>query len=110
MAEHEDYPSPRAGAGVRVRLVAAVASVLSWVGVICAAVLVAHVVLTLGGANPDNGITRFVAGWADPLALGFHDLFLPADPDLAVLVNYGIAALFWLVLRAIVLRVVRRLG
>lgn len=75
---------------------------------LAALILVAHVVLTMGDANPDNGITTFVAGWADRLAPGFRDLFTPDDASLRVLVNYGTAALVWLVLGAIITRVLRR--
>ncbi|WP_199444032.1 hypothetical protein [Umezawaea beigongshangensis] len=75
-----------------------------------AVVLVLHVLLTVGGANPDNGITRTAAEFAQPLALGFKDLFTPEDPKLNVLVNHGIAALFWLVARSLVLRLIRRPG
>jgi hypothetical protein len=35
---------------------------------------------------------------------------MPTDPKLSVLVNYGIAAIFWLVVSAIVAKVIRRLG
>jgi hypothetical protein len=75
---------------------------------LAALILVAHVVLTMGDANPDNGITTFVAGWADRLAPGFRDLFTPGDASLRVLVNYGTAALVWLVVGAIITRVLRR--
>lgn len=76
------------------------------VGTICAALLAIHVVLTIGGANPENGITQFVASAADTLALGFQDLFTPADPKLAVLVNYGAAALFWLLITSIATKII----
>ncbi|WP_344126245.1 hypothetical protein [Saccharopolyspora halophila] len=78
-------------------------------GSVCAALLAIHVVFTLGGANPDNGITEFVASAADTLALGFQDLFMPADPQLEVLVNYGTAALFWLVITGIATRILTSL-
>jgi hypothetical protein len=87
-----------------------VAGVLGWIGLALAVVLVLHVLLTVGGANPDNGITRTVAELAEPLALGFEDLFTPEDPKLNVLVNHGIAALFWLTARGLVLRLLRRLA
>ncbi|KAA2262217.1 hypothetical protein F0L68_13075 [Solihabitans fulvus] len=109
MAEHEARTAG-GGAAVRGRIVGVVAGVLSWVGLVFAVILVAHVVLTMGGANPDNGITRFVSSWADTLALGFRDLFTPSDAKLRVLVDYGVAALFWLAVRSIVVRLVRRLG
>jgi hypothetical protein len=80
--------------------------IVGWVFVL---VLAAYVALRLGDANPSNSITRFVAYWADRLQLGFQDLFTPADPRVQVLVNYGLAALFWLVVSAVLARLVGRL-
>jgi uncharacterized protein YggT (Ycf19 family) len=94
----------------RGRVIGIVAAVLRWVGTIIAVILVAHVLLTVFGANPDNPITTFVRSWADPLALAFRDLFTPADGKLRVLANYGLAAIFWLIVTSIVVRLVRRLG
>ena len=94
----------------RGRVIGIVAAVLRWVGTLIAVILVAHVLLTVFGANPDNPITTFVRSWADPLALAFRDLFTPADGKLRVLANYGLAAIFWLVVTSIVVRLVRRLG
>ncbi|MFI6100948.1 hypothetical protein ACIA8G_35835 [Lentzea sp. NPDC051213] len=95
---------------MRTRVVGIAAGVVSWVGLALAVVLVVHVVLTVGGANPDNIITSTVRALAEPLALAFKDLFTPADAKLRVLVNFGLAALFWLAVRAIVLKLVRRLN
>ena len=86
------------------------ASVVRWVGLIFAAFLVVHVIFVVGEANGDNGIVSFVRGWADSLALGFRDLFTPSDAKLRVLVNYGIAAIFWLVVSGILAKIIRRLG
>ncbi len=83
------------------------------VQVICtfaALFLAAYVVLTLGGANPDNGITEFVRSGANYVVLGFENLFTPEGERTRVLVNYGIAAIFWLVVGAIAARLIRRLG
>ncbi len=87
-----------------------VAGTLSWVGLALAVVLVFHVVLTVGGANPDNPITATVKAIAEPVALAFKDLFQPGDAKLRTIVNFGLAAVFWLAVRAIVLKLVRRLG
>ncbi|MEJ2852782.1 MULTISPECIES: hypothetical protein [unclassified Saccharothrix] len=103
MAEHT-------ASDVRTRIVSVVAGVVGWVGLLVAAVLVVHVLLTVGGANPSNSITTTVATWADRFALGFRDLFTPEDLKLRVLVNYGIAAVFWLIVRSLVVKLVRRLG
>jgi hypothetical protein len=86
------------------------AGVVRWTGLLFAVVLVVHILLTVGSANPANGITTFFAEWADPIALGFRDLFTPSDPKLLVLVNYGIAALFWLVVTGGLAKVIRKVG
>jgi hypothetical protein len=86
------------------------ASIARWLGIIFAAFLVLDVIFVIGEANPGNAIVSFVKSWADSLSLGFKDLFTPKDPKLLVLVNYGIAAIFWLVLSSIVARLIRRVG
>jgi hypothetical protein len=112
MAQHaEPDERPRRSAGqVRAQVVGIVAGAVRWIGLLIAVILVVHVILTVGSANKDNGITRFFADWADPVAIGFKNLFTPADPKLFVLVNYGIAALFWLIVSSILVKVIRRLG
>lgn len=97
-------------AKARARTVGVIATLVRWVGTVIAVILTAHVVLTVGGANPANAITRTVADWAEPLALGFQDLFTPADPSMAVLVNYGIAAVFWLFVTSLAVRIIRAFG
>jgi hypothetical protein len=97
----------------RTRAVALVAGLVRWAGLLAALVLAIHVVLTIGNANPDNWITGFFGDLANPLALGFKDLFLSDPQDdakLRVLVNYGLAAVFWLVVSSILARLIRRLG
>ncbi|MEV4311225.1 hypothetical protein [Actinocrispum sp. NPDC049592] len=106
MAQHAESESKRPD--LRPRLVGAIASVVRWIGLIFALVLVVHVVLTVGSANPNNGITNFFADVADPLAIGFKDLFTPSDPKLFVLVNYGLAALFWLIVSGVLVKIIRR--
>ena len=95
---------------MRTRVVGIFAGILSWVGLALAVVLVVHVVLTVGGANPGNPITSTVKAIAEPVALAFKDLFQPDDAKLRTIVNFGLAAVFWLAVRAIVLKLVRRLG
>jgi hypothetical protein len=85
------------------------AGLVRWAGLIFAIILVVHVLLTVGKANPDNGITVFFAHAAEPLALAFASLFTPENAELRVLVNYGLAALFWLVVSAVAARLLRRL-
>jgi hypothetical protein len=86
------------------------AGIVRWVGLIFSGILVLHVIFVIGEANAGNGIVSWVRGWAESLAIGFKDLFEPEDAKLRVLVNYGIAALFWLIVSAIVARIIRRIG
>lgn len=98
-------------AKVRARTVGVLAAVVRWVGLLFALILAAHVVLVIGEANPENWITSTIGGWADPLAIGFKELFvIEDDAKLQVLVNYGIAAIFWMVVSSIAARLIRRLG
>lgn len=93
----------RRGAGL-------LATLLRIVGTLIVAVLVLHIVLTLLDANPANGLTILVSDLAAYFNLGLDNLFLPADPDLAVALNYGTAAIIWLVITTVVVRLVRRVG
>jgi len=123
MGEHAESSSSSASEETRVsrrapvdwrerrgKAASVVASIVRWVGLVFAAFLVIHVIFTVGSANPDNGIVSFVRSWADSLAIGFGDMFTPSDGKLRVLVNYGIAAIFWMVVSGILAKVIRRVG
>lgn len=97
-------------AEVKNKAVGLLAAVVRWIGLIFALVLVLHIIFTVAEANPNNGIVTFVRGWADPLTLGFRDLFQPEDQNLRTLVNYGIAAIFWLIVSSVGAKIIRRLG
>jgi len=91
-------------------VVGVLATVARWIGLVFALILAVHVLLAMGDANPDNGITRFFATTADWVVLAFKNLFTPENAKLRVLVNYGLAALFWLVVSAVLSRLIRRLA
>lgn len=74
-----------------------------------AIVLALHIVFVIFTANPHNPLVTFVAGWADGLVVFFRDLFTPADHRVEVLVNYGLAAIFWLIVGRIVTGLLRRI-
>ena len=95
---------------MRVKTVRVLTGVVRWTGLVLSAVLVLHVIFVVGAGNPDNGIVSFVSEAADVAVIGFKDLFVPEDPKLAVLLNYGIAAIFWLVASSIAVRIVRAVG
>ncbi|MDQ4116032.1 MAG: hypothetical protein M3235_03625 [Actinomycetota bacterium] len=93
----------RRGAGL-------LATVLNVIGIVIVVILVLHIVLTLLDANPANGLTAFIAAWAAELNLGLGNLFTPANPKMAVTMNYGVAAIIWLAVTTIVVRLVRRIA
>ncbi|MDQ3401892.1 MAG: hypothetical protein M3548_00665 [Actinomycetota bacterium] len=114
MAEREDASTNtrhRRGTGqLRGRIAGIVAGLIRWIGLLFALVLVAHIILVMGDANPDNWITGVVRDLADPFALAFKNLFTPEDAKLGVLINYGLAAVFWLVVSSVAAKFIRRLG
>ena len=87
-----------------------VARALRTIGYAIVAVLLLHIVLTLLQANPANVVAALVARLAETFDLGLSNLFLVDDPMLAVLLNYGAAALAWLLIVAVVVRLVSRVG
>jgi len=105
-----DTSTRRGVTEIRGQIAGVLSSVVRWAGLIVAIVLVLRVVLTIGGANPANGITSTITSWSDPLAWGFKNLFTPTQEKLRVLVNYGCAALFWLIISSIIAKIIRRLG
>ncbi|PPK65859.1 hypothetical protein V5P93_000251 [Actinokineospora auranticolor] len=98
------------GAELRSSAVGFLARLVRWAGSLIALVIVVHVVLVMGNANPDNPISTAMRELAEPLSLAFKNLFTPADSKLGVLVNYSLAAAFWLTVSSVVSRLVRRLG
>ncbi|MET0189212.1 MAG: hypothetical protein ABW212_09455 [Pseudonocardia sediminis] len=86
------------------------ASLLRIVGLVIVAILVVHIVFTLLDANPANFLTQFVGEWAAMFNLGLGNLFTPDQPKMAVTLNYGVAAIVWLVVTTLVVRLVRRIA
>jgi hypothetical protein len=80
------------------------------IGYAIVAVLLLHVVLTLLQANPDNVVAAQIRRLANTFDLGMSNLLLVDDPQVAVLLNYGSAALAWLLITLVVVRLTRRIG
>ena len=84
------------------------ARVISGVGGLFAVVEVVYILLVLFNANPGNGFFRFIQSLAQPLALFFPGLFNLANDKLELILNYGLAAVFWLVVTGFIARLVDR--
>lgn len=92
------------------KLLGLLATLVGLASVIAAAILVLYIVLFEFHANPRNVIVRDVRHIARPLAWVFKDLFTPKSPRLRVLVNYGIAAIVYLLAGRLIVRILRMGG
>jgi hypothetical protein len=88
----------------------ALARVLNTIGLAIVAVIVIHILLTSLEANPGNTAATLVRQLAEYFNLGLANLFLVDDPKWLVGLNYGVAALIWLVFTTVLVRLVRRIG
>ncbi|WP_433801061.1 hypothetical protein [Actinomycetospora sp. CA-084318] len=84
-----------------------IATVLRTLALLFALVLIVNLVLVLVGVNPANGVAQFIGGLANLVILGFRDLFVPADPTIALIVNSLVAAVFWVFVGELVSRLIR---
>jgi hypothetical protein len=67
-----------------------------------------YILLIVLGANQGNGFFRFISSLAEPLALFFPGLFGTGNYNMDVILNYGLAGVFWLVVGSIVARIIGR--
>lgn len=74
--------------------------------VVIAAIIVLHIIFVLIGANGANEIVSTDSDWANTLAVWFRDMFTLSSAKLEVLVNFGLAALFYLAVGRIVASVI----
>jgi uncharacterized protein YggT (Ycf19 family) len=82
--------------------------VIQTIAGIIAAILIVGIVLVLIKANPNNDIVQFIHNIGAFFARPFRDLFPRANPREDILINWGIAALVYLLIGAIIARLARR--
>jgi hypothetical protein len=82
--------------------------VISGIGVLFALIEILYILMIVLGANQANAFFRFVQSLAEPLALFFPGLFGTGNYNLDVFLNYGLAAVFWLVVTGLLARAVSR--
>ncbi|MEU8632677.1 hypothetical protein QRX60_03410 [Amycolatopsis mongoliensis] len=78
--------------------------VITAIGAIFAGIEVLYMIMVLAGANAGNAFFVFIKSLAVPLALFFPGLFPVDNPSLAVILDFGLAAVFWLVITGIIAR------
>lgn len=84
----------------------AAARVITGVGALFAVIEVVYILLILFSANAANAFFRFIQSIAEPLALFFPGLFNLTNDKLEVILNYGLAAVFWLVVTGFIARLI----
>ncbi|MFD0691882.1 hypothetical protein [Actinomadura fibrosa] len=110
-----EHRAPRArpavtAAAVRRRAATVIAAVISAVTTVVVVILAVHIIFVTFEANTSNDLVRWFGDRATDLAWQFKDVFQPKNPKAEVAVNYGLAALVYLVVGRILVTVVRRLG
>jgi len=75
-----------------------------------AAIIVAGILLIVLEANPANDIVSAVHDAAQAMVGPFDGMFELDDPKAAVAVNWGIAALVYLIIGAVIARIIASIG
>jgi hypothetical protein len=86
---------------------AGLARAVDLVGAVVALILIVGILLVLLGANRHNGLVQAVRDAADWLAGPFNGLFSLSHHKVELAVNWGVAALVWLLLARLIARVLR---
>jgi hypothetical protein len=94
----------------RVRRSSLISRVVSAIFGVIALILILHIVFVMVGANADNGLVDGLKDLAGTLAWGFKNLFSNANLKLQTFLNYGLAAVVYLAVGAILSRLFRNLG
>ncbi len=84
------------------------ASVITGIAAIIAGIIVVGIILVLVDANQRNTIVDFILDIGRFFVRPFRDLFPQDDPKENIVINWGIAALVYLIVGAIIARIVRR--
>jgi hypothetical protein len=86
------------------------ASVVHLIGTVLALILVAHILFVVFHARPDNPLANWAAHSSDVIGLWFTHLFQTGDHVFTVAVDYGLAAVFWLVVTGVIATILRNVG
>jgi hypothetical protein len=84
------------------------ANIIHLVTGLIVSIFVLHILFVVFDANQGNDFVEVIYGVAQVLVLGLGDVFTPDDATIGVVVNYGLAALIYLVLGQFIVRTLRR--
>ena len=99
----------RAGHGAR-RGAWGLARIIRLIATVVALILIAGILLVVFEANAGNEIVKRVLDAAKWLAGPFDGMFSPKNPKTAVAVNWGIAAVVYYAIGALIARLLTRRG
>lgn len=85
-----------------------VANIVRVVTGVIASVFVLHILFVVLHANQSNDFVSFIYSTAKVFVLGLGDVFTPSDATAGVVLNYGLAALVYLVIGQLVIKMLRR--
>lgn len=88
----------------------AIARLIRLAAAVVAAVIVAAIVLRLAGANPANAIVKDLHDAGQALAGPFKNLFSIKNGKTAMVVNWGLAALVYLVVGGFLASLIARMS
>lgn len=98
------YPPPerrRDGASMVIRIVRLITAVTT-------TIFTLHIVFVVLEANQGNEFVSFIYTLAKGLVLGLGDVFTPDDAKIGVVLNYGFAAVIYLIVGQFVIKALRR--
>ncbi|MFR9729004.1 hypothetical protein ACL03H_07210 [Saccharopolyspora sp. MS10] len=82
-----------------------IATLINGAGFVLAVILVLHIVFELFEFPDENGLADSVRGAAEPLALFFPGLIQTTNAQLQLLLDYGLAAAFWVLVASLLARI-----
>lgn len=71
-------------------------------------IFVLHILFVVLHANQGNDFVAFVYSAAKVFVLGLGDVFTPHDALVGVILNYGLAALVYMVIGQLIIKMLRR--
>lgn len=94
-----------AGAGLGI-----LATIINTIARVIAAIIVIGILLFVFEANPENGIVELINDVAEFFVGPFDELFTPKDEKVEIAINWGIAAIVYLIVGGVIARLLARSG
>ncbi|TDD26728.1 hypothetical protein E1287_35975 [Actinomadura sp. KC06] len=106
--ERERRSFSSGAAAARRRAAGIAATAVSAVTTVVVVVLAVHITFVAFEANTANDLVRWFGDRATDLCWQFKDVFQPENPKAEVAVNYGLAALVYLIAGRLLIGLIRR--